>query len=347
LDTISFNPFAKLFPRTYKSPIFFAPSSLSYDALRGTSLLRTTQVLQGQIQQDHERLNSLLKQYNSLHEEPHFPVDEDFPLECYSLFSVYSRGADVNFGGGDGEEVVNRERMIVPFLDMFNHSSESDVHYKSDSSDIYIYSGASPIKAGAEVHLNYGPVPNSKLLLFYGFSIQENKEDFVDIYVPLQEGVPGREEKAKLLQETFPDFIPNAPFQLKSDGSLPCSLLSLLRVLPLPPSSLPSDVMVPISAESEASALSALEAALESMSQNVAISLLEVAGRIEDGEGVEEEKEDYEFARIYAESELQILSTTLGVVREAKDKENGGKQEEVQVEVQVEVVKEGAMESVD
>ncbi|GMI38482.1 hypothetical protein TrCOL_g8175 [Triparma columacea] len=83
------------------------------------------------------------------------------------------------------------------------------------------------------------------------------------------------------------------------------------------------------------------------MSQNVAISLLEVAGRIEDGEGVEEEKEDYEFARIYAESELQILSTTLGVVREAKDKETGGKQEEVQVEVQVEVVKEGAMESVD
>lgn len=262
---------------------------------------------------------------------------------------MYSRGADVNFGGGDGEEVVNRERMIVPFLDMFNHSSESEVHYKysADSSDIYIYSGASPIKAGSEVHLNYGPVPNSKLLLFYGFSIQDNKEDFVDIYVPLQEGVPGREEKAKLLQETFPDFIPNAPFQLKSDGSLPCSLLSLLRVLPLPPSSLPSDVMVPISAESEVSALSALEAALESMSQNVAISLLEVAGRIEDGEGVEEEKEDYEFARIYAESELQILSTTLGVVREAKDKENGGKQEEVQVEVQVEVVKEGAMESVD
>ena len=102
---------------------------------------------------------------------------------------------------------------------------------------------------------------------------------------------------------------------------MPPSLLSLLRVLPLSPSSLPPDVTVPISCESEVAALSALEAALEAMSQNVAISLLEVAGRKEDGEGGgdEENKMDYEFARIYAESEQQILSTTLGVVREAKE----------------------------
>ncbi|GMH48054.1 hypothetical protein TrRE_jg7433 [Triparma retinervis] len=229
LDTVLFNPFAKLFPRIYKSPIFLAPGSLSYDALRHTSLLRTTQVLQGQIQQDHERLNSLLKQYNALHEEPHFPVDEDFPLECYvhSLFSVYSRGADVSFGGNGEESIVNRERMIVPFLDMFNHSSSSTVHYKysSDSSSIHILSGSSPIKSGTEVNLNYGAVPNSKLLLFYGFSLQDNEEDFVDIYVPLQEGVDGREEKVKLLQASFPDFIPNAPFTLKSGGCLPPSLL--------------------------------------------------------------------------------------------------------------------------
>ena len=85
---------------------------------------------------------------------------------------------------------------------MFNHSSSSTVHYKysSDSSSIHILSGSSPIKSGTEVNLNYGAVPNSKLLLFYGFSLQDNEEDFVDIYVPLQEGVDGREEKVKLLQ---------------------------------------------------------------------------------------------------------------------------------------------------
>jgi len=271
-------------------------------------LLRTTQILQVQIQQDHERLNKLLHSYNKLHPEPHFPVDDEFPLECYvhSLFSVYSRGADISFSAseGDGED-IDRQRMIVPFLDMFNHSMKSTVHYKYNTKEgtIEINTGSSPVPAGAEVHLNYGAVQNSKLLLFYGFTLQQNEADFTEIFVPVPDEIPARAEKIKLLKAAFPEFVPSTAFKLVASGELPPSLLPLLRILPLPSEELPMDVEKPISAKLELSALSALESALLGMSQNIAMSLLEVVGKTKDGgNGIDT---DYDFAMIYAESEVR------------------------------------------
>ncbi|GMH76400.1 hypothetical protein TL16_g07065 [Triparma laevis f. inornata] len=196
---------------------------------------------------------------------------------------------------------------------MLNHSSSSKVFYEFDSGAVKIKTGDREIKKGSEVTLNYGPLTNAKLLLFYGFSLENNDYDDAELYVPLNPDLPLYKEKLGLLKKLDAMYDSTNSFRIKKGEDIPNTLLALLRLMPL--TSLENvNAEEVITSENEFGVLNALESALQSMSQIISGNLLVVGDdrKKEEDTGMIAE---YEKVRIYVESELEILSTALGVVR--------------------------------
>jgi len=100
-------------PTSYTSSIFFADAEL--EICVGSSLHTTTKQLDRQIEVDYQEL---VERLFGRHQEL-FPRDK-FTIEDYkwALCTVWSRAMDFKLPDGDSI------RLVAPFADMFNHSSE-------------------------------------------------------------------------------------------------------------------------------------------------------------------------------------------------------------------------------
>ncbi|GMI23341.1 hypothetical protein TeGR_g6158 [Tetraparma gracilis] len=310
--TAKFAPFLQNWPASYTSPVLFLPPSLPHLLLSHTAVGGMAARLRDQMARDHERLVDLLERHKAMHGGDgggggSLPEPEELTLDAYvtALLGVYSRGTDIDLRveGGKGE----RQRLLVPVLDMFNHSSDSLVshEFNPDSLCVEIRTGAEEVPAG-EVLLNYGALGNQTLLQFYGFTVAGNESDTADLYIPLSPQLPLYERKLGLLGRLFPEFDwgGSGVHVLNRGGALEESLLGVLRIMPVADEqtmeSLEREGAEGLRALGEAyerGALGALSGALRGMSQAIALDLLEV----------------------YVESELQILSETLAVVEEKID----------------------------
>jgi hypothetical protein len=320
--------FINNFPETYDSPVFFDPESPESKLLRNTTVSHLATRLQHQISADHDRIRAVLDQFLAIHSElaGDVPTLEAFDFGSYvtALFSVYSRAADIELslvaGSGGGE--LARKRLLIPVLDMFNHDPKSTVTHKFNAQtlSVDIVTNSETVPAG-EVFLNYGALPNQRLLLFYGFSLANNPHDTADLFVPLSPEIPLYQRKLALLQRCFPKYVPNAALQIGCGGQIPDVLMALLRLMPIASEEEMGLIegrvggegkIVPmLSQEIEMGALSALDGALTGMSQAIAVNLLDCA---EELRGVEK-SDVMEFARVYAASEWLILSEALGQVK--------------------------------
>jgi hypothetical protein len=144
------------------------------------------------------------------------------------------------------------------------------------------------IEPGSEIFLNYGNFPNEKFLLIYGFVIPGNPFDAVDIYAPIQPSDPMFQVKTRILSTNCGIDNVNSPHkllrsQIATNGILPSSLLSVLRVVGIQST---EEVLAlasregfqggidMISYENEKSALYALGHALHTMARQLALNLI-------------------------------------------------------------------------
>ena len=68
------------------------------------------------------------------------------------------------------------ETGLVPYADLFNHSQKSNTTwYFDDNLDCFILKATSDIKKNSEIYDSYGEKTNDELLLYYGFTIKNNK----------------------------------------------------------------------------------------------------------------------------------------------------------------------------
>lgn len=74
---------------------------------------------------------------------------------------------------------------LVPFASLLNHSCSAPhiVRYsRLDPSDCRLhFTLCRPCTAGQQCYLSYGPLPNLKLLLFYGMAVPANSQDIVNL----------------------------------------------------------------------------------------------------------------------------------------------------------------------
>jgi hypothetical protein len=284
-----------------------------------------------------------------------FRMSERVTFDSYkwALCNIYSRSSDFMMHTPTSYAAlmddVPRFRVIAPLFDMINHDFSSDVQHSLDlethsSGDLSVFNGSDrSIEPGEEIRLSYGNFPNEKLLLIYGFVLEQNPYDAVAIYALLNPSDPLYVAKCRLLQVRCNIDDPNAPHLLKKaqgaptagEGTshvqsiLPVSLISVLRLTGVQSaeelmsivkadageseggqsSNLTPPLGIPVvSVDNERSALLALQDALYAMSRQLALNLISDEGlRQGQGQGpsstVPAESED--------EISLQVRSTNI------------------------------------
>ncbi|PTB66620.1 N-methyltransferase [Trichoderma citrinoviride] len=205
-------------PGSYSSSIFFSDEELEVCA--GTSLYTITKQLQQKIEDDYRELVvRVLAQHPDL-----FPLNK-FTIEDYkwALCTVWSRSMD--FTLPDGSSL----RLLAPFADMLNHSSEVQQCHVLDakSGDLSVLAGKD-YEVGDQVFINYGPIPNNRLLRLYGFVVPGNPNDSYDLVLTTHPMAPLYEQKQKLWVSAGLDSTTTVSLTLTDP--LPKSILRYLRI---------------------------------------------------------------------------------------------------------------------
>ncbi|KAF2417701.1 putative histone-lysine N-methyltransferase [Tothia fuscella] len=218
-------------PANYTSSIFFTEAELEFCA--GSSLYATTKQLDQQIEADYKELVvRLLGPWPEL-----FPLDK-FTIEDYkwATCTIWSRAMDFKLPSGDSI------RLLAPFADMLNHSSEVEQCHTYDvsSGNLSILAGKD-YKPGDQVYINYGPIPNNRLLRLYGFVLPGNPNDSYDLILTTHPMAPYFEQKHKLWVSAGLDST--STISLTLTDPLPSSVLRYLRIQRLTESDL--GVIVP------------------------------------------------------------------------------------------------------
>lgn len=120
-------------------------------------------------------------------------------------------------------------RLLAPFADMLNHSSEvKPCHaYDPSTGNLSIIAGKD-YKAGDQVFINYGPVGNSRLLRLYGFVLPNNPNDSYDLVLSTHPQAPFYENKQKFWALAGLDSTSTIPLTLSDP--LPENVLRYLRI---------------------------------------------------------------------------------------------------------------------
>ncbi|KAL4434286.1 hypothetical protein ABPG75_000727 [Micractinium tetrahymenae] len=166
-------------------------------------------------------------------------------------------------GGGSSKPVM------VPFACHINHSPwphcvrYGRVNPRTRTLD---YPAFRPCPEGQQVFISYGPVPNLKLLCYYGFVVAGNPHDVVPLQLEIPDGPLRQQQEAALVALGI-----TVEHSLQ-DGPLSMQLLACLRVIvaTAPELQLIKKKKVrplagPINAENEEQAVGTLRAALEGM----------------------------------------------------------------------------------
>jgi len=205
-------------PASYTSSIFFTETELEVCA--GTSLYTTTKQLDRQIKDDH---SGLVARLFGRHQQL-FPPDK-FTIKDYkwALCTVWSRAMDFQLPDGDSI------RLLAPFADMLNHSSEvKQCHaYDALSGNLSVLAGKN-YESGDQVFINYGPLPNNRLLRLYGFIVPSNPNDSYDLVLMTHPMAPFFEQKHKLWLSAGLDST--STISLTLTDPLPTSVLRYLRI---------------------------------------------------------------------------------------------------------------------
>ncbi|SCV04040.1 LANO_0G07778g1_1 [Lachancea nothofagi CBS 11611] len=168
-------------PRSKNQELFdLLPSSSKAHAKRIAS----------QVEDDWLVIKSFVEIWRTAIAEEHRPAMEAL-YQCFShiYFIINSRCLYINVPLKDN---VEDKFTMVPFVDFLNHDSDSDVYCtpyvnslrrgKYGLGTFSIVGGSHEYnQVGEEVLLNYGPHSNDFLLNEYGFTLAENKWNYIDV----------------------------------------------------------------------------------------------------------------------------------------------------------------------
>uniref|UniRef100_U9SLF9 SET domain-containing protein n=1 Tax=Rhizophagus irregularis (strain DAOM 181602 / DAOM 197198 / MUCL 43194) TaxID=747089 RepID=U9SLF9_RHIID len=296
----------KLLPTSYTTSVCFTDEEL--EICSGSSLYHITKQLKQQIRDDYlQLLNNLFSKHPDL-----FPL-EKFTQNDYmwALCAIWSRGMDFQLPG-------KQFRCIAPFADMLNHSPDVQLchTYNPQSDSLQILAGKD-YTIGEQVFINYGSVPNNRLLRLYGFVLPNNPYDTYDLVLTTHPLAPLYAQKVTLLESA--GLQVNATFPLTLSDPLPLDVLRYLRIQRLSSSEI-STVEAKrgarniVSARNEAEILKALIEACESLLDGFSVPLEKLEANIASSVY---QKSDNKWAAAHVSiGEQKIIKMTLQKTRE-------------------------------
>lgn len=290
-------------PTTYGTGLSFPPSLVA--KLQGTAAYleigRGQAHLQSQYEATRALFDILLAAYPQ-HLEAGWFRFENYLWAC-ELW--YSYAFEVEFPPSSKSKTV-----MVPFACHVNHSPWPHVvRYGriQPVTDTLDYPAFRPCRQGSQVFISYGPVPNLKLLTYYGFVIHRNPHDLVPLTLELPDGLD--EDQKVHLEAALTRCHLGLEHNLR-DGPLALPLLACMRLIVATKSELKSVVegtldplAGPLNCEGEMQALDTLLDALLDL-RAAASGALRAVSRIEVDEGMSETPV---FCRVYVEGQLTII----------------------------------------
>ena len=171
-----------LLPSSYNNfPIFYGEKEISY--LKRTQFLELLQKKKKEMKENYDLLIKIIPGYSKY----------DYNLFKKMREVISSRVFGITIKG-------KKNDIIAPYADMLNHKRPRQTQWNfDDESNSFIIKGATKMKKGDEVFDSYGIKCNSRFLLNYGFTIENNEDNEFKILLILNESFPYFKEKMAYL----------------------------------------------------------------------------------------------------------------------------------------------------
>ena len=267
---------------------------------------------------------------------PQYLQEDWFTYERYlwaaELF--YSYAFEIEFPPATMSKTV-----MVPFACHVNHSPWPHVvrygrlHAGTQTLDFPAFR---PVKQGEQVFISYGPVPNMKLLTYYGFSIADNPHDLVPLTLemPAVEDTPENRSILASRTKAMEKYGIRMEHSLRN-GPLAAQLMGCLRLVVAEESELEvaldgtkNPLLEPLSDACEVQALQTLHVALQGLLNPVEEALKRWQENEQEGGGGRDEigddagkrnengfdlewKTSLEFCRVYVEGQKKIIKQNI------------------------------------
>jgi hypothetical protein len=206
----------------------FIWSDEELELLKGSPIYAAAKSLNRKLRTEFESLDQRVFQTN----RSTFP-DDKFTVELFlwAFIMLFSRAARLS-SKSEGEELA-----LVPYADLLNHNPYSNAYIDAQRSGIPLISKTEeiavyadrPYKKFEQVFINYGEKGNGDLLLLYGFALERNPYNSVDISVGLSKDDPLYVQKKRFLDRSGRGAA-SVRFPLQR-SRYPSELVDFLRLL--------------------------------------------------------------------------------------------------------------------
>jgi histone-lysine N-methyltransferase SETD3 len=164
-------PYVDILPTDFSNhPLFFSEAELEY--LKGSHFHRKIRDRRAANEGWYRQLPPSVKEAYSL---------EEF---TWARCIRFTRTFGVSFNGVPGEA-------LVPLADMLDHSLEPNARYLPESETGFVVTSPGWLQPGTALFTSYGAKSNEHLLIGYGFCLEHNAYNEVEIHLqPLPDGHP-------------------------------------------------------------------------------------------------------------------------------------------------------------
>lgn len=216
-DDSKWSKHLKLLPKTFHSIINYNDDELEY--IKGSNLYLIARQWKIQVRDDYLELIKVLQNMKIC---PEILSDLTFEKYLWCLSTIWSRFISI-------EKSHTFVRAMVPFVDFLNHNPLSHVGhaFSSEQNKFFLFTNQE-FENNKEIYLNYGHIPNSRLLMLYGFSLIENPYSSVDMWSSMDPEDINYHIKKSVLNSFSIDFQ-NSPFKLILN-SIPKDLLFFIYI---------------------------------------------------------------------------------------------------------------------
>lgn len=243
-------PYIDVLPETDEVNPTFTWSDEDLSFLNGSPVIAATKSLQMKLQREYDALlggeDGLCNKYPDRFPKEHFTY-ENWIWAFTMLFSRAIRLRSLK----EGETLS-----MVPYADLINHSPFSQAYidareggdwlFSSGEEEVILYADRG-YRRMEQIYISYGQKSNAELLLLYGFAVERNPYNSVDVTVaiaPLTESFvkelnddsipvdPLAEEKAEFLESVGRDSLVDFPCYA---DRYPVELLEFLRLMQMTP----------------------------------------------------------------------------------------------------------------
>lgn len=255
-DDSAWAPYLNILPTAEEVGQSFTWNDNELALLQGSEVVSTTRSFQAKLQAEFDALHKSVLASDAGKELKEALTWDAF---LWAMSMLFSRGIDLK---------KEQTLALVPYADLLNHSPystsyfmENDIPFSSEK-EVVLYADRN-YACNDQVLISYGQKSNAELLLLYGFVIDRNLFDQVELTVSISAEDPRFEEKAEFLRTQGLQTKVSFPLLIDRYSS---ELMQFLRLGCVSPADGPLGALAynaPISPRNERDAFEALRAGCE------------------------------------------------------------------------------------